>query len=156
MRVDSQKLAIRASSKILVEYSPCPVEAILSAVIAVVTRFRTRKSAKPESTQCVPKKNMNCHGVPCPHKQATHLIPPNPSSKESPWLTSYFPEEYTVCHAGTTQPESAKFATHPKICHLYKPKAAAQKCSGLNKTKLAFDSSCKSIHVESLHDDEKY
>ena len=56
MRVDSQKLAIRASSKILVEYSPCPVEAILSAVIAVVTRFRTRKSAKPESTQCVPKK----------------------------------------------------------------------------------------------------
>ena len=76
--------------------------------------------------------------------------------KKIPWLTSYFSEEYTVCHAGTTQPESAKFATHPKICHLYKPKAAAQKCSGLNKTKLAFDSSCKSIHVESLHDDEKY
>ena len=120
------------------------------------SRFRTRKSAKPESTQCVPKKNMNCHGVPCPHKQATHLISPNPSSEESPWLTSYFPEEYTVCHAGTPQPESAKFATHPKICHQYKPKAAAQKCSGLNKTKLAFDSSCKSIHVESLHDDEKY
>lgn len=91
-----------------------------------------------------------------PHKQATHLISPNPSSEESPWLTSYFPEEYTVCHAGTPQPESAKFATHPKICHLYKPKAAAQKCSGPNKTKLAFDSSCKSIHVESLHDDEKY
>jgi len=58
---------------------------------------------------------MNCHGVPCPHKQATHLISPNPSSEESPWLTSYFPEEYTVCHAGTTQPESAKFATAPKF-----------------------------------------
>ena len=58
MRVDSQRLAIRASSKILVEYSPCPVEAILSAVIAVVTRFRTQKTRKPESTQCVPKKNM--------------------------------------------------------------------------------------------------
>ncbi len=56
-----------------------------------------------------------------------------------------------MCHAGTPQPESAKFATTQ-----YKPKAAAQKCSGLNKTKLAFDSSCKSIHVESLHDDEKY
>jgi len=52
------------SSKILVEYSPCPVEAILSAVIAVVTRFRTQKTGQPESTQCVPKKNMNCHGVP--------------------------------------------------------------------------------------------
>lgn len=92
-----------------------------------------------------------------PHKQATHLISPNPSSEESPWLTSYFPEEYTVCHAGTTQPESAKFATTPKFATTqYKPKAAAQKCSGLNKTKLAFDSSCKSIHVESLHDDEKY
>ena len=86
-----------------------------------------------------------------PHKQATHLIPPNPSSEESPWLTSYFSEEYTVCHTGTTQPENAKFATTQ-----YKPKAAAQKCSGPNKTKLAFDSSCKSIHVESLHDDEKY
>ena len=86
-----------------------------------------------------------------PHKQATHLIFPNPSSEESPWLTSYFPEEYTVCHAGTPQPENAKFATTQ-----YKPKAAAQKCSGPNKTKLAFDSSCKSIHVESLHDDEKY
>ena len=46
-----------------------------------------------------------------PHKQATHLISPNPSSEESPWPTSYFPEEYTVCHAGTPQPESAKFAT---------------------------------------------
>lgn len=46
-----------------------------------------------------------------PHKQATHLISPNPSSEESPWLTSYFPEEYTVCHTGTTQPEGAKFAT---------------------------------------------
>ena len=89
--------------------------------------------------------------VTMPHKQATHLISPNPSSEESPWLTSYFPEEYTVCHAGTPQPENAKFATTQ-----YKPKAAAQKCSGLNKTKLAFDSSCKSIHVESLHDDEKY
>lgn len=86
-----------------------------------------------------------------PHKQATHLISPNPSSEESPWLTSYFSEEYTVCHAGTPQPENAKFATTQ-----YKPKAAAQKCSGPNKTKLAFDSSCKSIHVESLHDDEKY
>ena len=86
-----------------------------------------------------------------PHKQATHLISPNPSSEENPWLTSYFPEEYTVCHAGTPQPENAKFATTQ-----YKPKAAAPKCSGLNKTKLAFDSSCKSIHVESLHDDEKY
>ena len=92
-----------------------------------------------------------------PHKQATHLISPNPSSEESPWLTSYFPEEYTVCHNGTTQPESAKFATTPKFATTqYKPKAAAQKCSGLNKTKLAFDSSGKSIHVESLHDDEKY
>ena len=92
-----------------------------------------------------------------PHKQATHLISPNPSNEESPWLTSYFPEEYTVCHAGTTQPESAKFATPPKFATTqYKPKAAAQKCSGPNKTKLAFDSSCKSIHVESLHDDEKY
>jgi hypothetical protein len=49
-----------------------------------------------------------------PHKQATHLISPNPSSEENPWLTSYFPEEYTVCHTGTTQPESAKFATHPQ------------------------------------------
>lgn len=48
MRVDSQRLAIRVSSKILVEYSPCPVEAILSAVIAVVTRFRTQKTRKPE------------------------------------------------------------------------------------------------------------
>lgn len=86
-----------------------------------------------------------------PHKQATHLISPNPSSEENPWLTSYFSEEYTVCHAGTPQPENAKFATTQ-----YKPKAAAQKCSGPNKTKLAFDSSCKSIHVESLHDDEKY
>ena len=86
-----------------------------------------------------------------PHKQATHSIFPNPSSEESPWLTSYFPEEYTVCHAGTPQPENAKFATTQ-----YKPNAAAQKCSGPNKTKLAFDSSCKSIHVESLHDDEKY
>ena len=65
--------------------------------------------------------------------------------------SSYFSEEYTVCHAGTPQPENAKFATTQ-----YKPKAAAQKCSGPNKTKLAFDSSCKSIHVESLHDDEKY
>ena len=111
---------------------------------------------RPEGTQCVPKKNMNCHGVPCPHKQATHLIPPNTSSEESPWLTSYFPEEYTVYHAGTTQPESAKFATHPKVCHQYKSKAAAQKCSGPNKTKLAFDSSCKSIHVEFLHKYEKY
>ena len=71
--------------------------------------------------------------------------------KKIPWLTSYFSEEYTVCHAGTPQPENAKFATTQ-----YKPKAAAQKCSGPNKTKLAFDSSCKSIHVESLHDDEKY
>ncbi len=50
-----------------------------------------------------------------PHKQATHLIPPNTSIEESPWLTSYFPEEYTVCHTGTTQPEGAKFATHPKF-----------------------------------------
>lgn len=33
------------------------------AVIAVVTRFRTQKTGQPESTQCVPKKNMNCHGV---------------------------------------------------------------------------------------------
>ena len=94
---------------------------------------------------------MNCHGVPSPPKQAPHRVPPNPSSEQSPWLTSYFSEEYTVCHTGTTQPENAKFATTQ-----YKPKAAAQKCSGPNKTKLAFDSSCKSIHVESLHDDEKY
>lgn len=34
------------------------------AVIAVVARFRTQKTRKPESAQCVPKKNMNCHGVP--------------------------------------------------------------------------------------------
>jgi len=46
-------------------------------------------------------------------------------SKKIPWLTSYFSEEYTVCHAGTPQPENAKFATTQ-----YKPKAAAQKCSG--------------------------
>lgn len=55
--MDSQRLAIRASSKILVEYSPCPVEAILSAVIAVVARFRTQKTRKPErNTVCSEEK----------------------------------------------------------------------------------------------------
>ena len=99
---------------------------------------------------------MNCRGLPGKKRDEKALQTKKTKRRETPRLTSYFPEEYTVCHAGTPQPESAKFATHPKICHQYKPKAAAQKCSGLNKTKLAFDSSCKSIHVESLHDYEKY
>ena len=103
MRVDSQKLAIRASSKILVEYSPCSVEAILSAVIAVVTRFRTRKSAKPESTQCVPKKNMNCHGVPLTQLMRTSGKLQSTIQKKIPWLISYFSEEYTAYYPGTTQ-----------------------------------------------------
>ena len=94
---------------------------------------------------------MNCRGLPDKRRDEKALQTKKTKRRETPRLTSYFPEEYTVCHTGTPQPESAKFATTQ-----YKPKAAAQKCSGLNKTKLAFDSSCKSIHVESLHDDEKY
>ena len=94
---------------------------------------------------------MNCRGLPDKRRDEKALQTKKTKRRENPRLTSYFPEEYTVCHAGTPQPENAKFATTQ-----YTPKAAAQKCSGLNKTKLAFDSSCKSIHVESLHDNEKY
>ena len=95
MRVDSQKLAIRASSKILVEYSPCPVEAILSAVIAVVTRFRTRKSAKPESTVCSEEKYELPRGsINAVKANKWQIIKHYP--KEIPWLTSYLSEEYTA------------------------------------------------------------
>ncbi len=56
-----------------------------------------------------------------PHKQATHLISPNPSSEESPWLTSYFPEEYTVCHAGTPQPNINQKPPHKSAAAQIKP-----------------------------------
>jgi hypothetical protein len=63
-------------------------------------------------------------------------------------------EKYELPLCAMPAPHNLKVLSLPHT--QYKPKAAAQKCSGLNKTKLAFDSSCKSIHVESLHDDEKY
>lgn len=62
--------------------------------------FRTHKLKKPEGTQCVQKENMNCRGLPGKRRDEKALQTKKTKRRENPRLTSYFPEEYTVCQAG--------------------------------------------------------
>ena len=101
--MDSQRLAIRAISEIIDKLQSVHHRGDFNGGNSCSNQVRTGKSARAgEYTVCSEEKYELPRGT-MPHKQATHLISPNPSSEESPWLTSYFPEEYTVCHAGTTQ-----------------------------------------------------
>lgn len=54
----------------------------------------------PDGTQCVQKENMNCRGLPGKKRDEKALQTKKTKRRETPRLTSYFPEEYTVCHAG--------------------------------------------------------
>jgi len=43
---------------------------------------------------------MNCRGLPDKKGEKKALKKKKPKRRKTPRLTSYFPEEYTVCHAG--------------------------------------------------------
>lgn len=43
---------------------------------------------------------MNCRGLPDKRRDEKALQTKKTKRRENPRLTSYFPEEYTVCHAG--------------------------------------------------------
>lgn len=43
---------------------------------------------------------MNCRGLPDKRSDEKALQTKKTKRREDPRLTSYFPEEYTVCHAG--------------------------------------------------------
>lgn len=43
---------------------------------------------------------MNCRGLPDKRRDEKILQTKKTKRRETPWLISYFPEEYTVCHAG--------------------------------------------------------
>ena len=43
---------------------------------------------------------MNCRGLPGKKRDEKALQTKKTKRSETPRLTSYFPEEYTVCHAG--------------------------------------------------------
>lgn len=43
---------------------------------------------------------MNCRGLPGKKRNEKALQTKKTKRRENPRLTSYFPEEYTVCHAG--------------------------------------------------------
>lgn len=43
---------------------------------------------------------MNCRGLPDKRSDEKALQTKKTKRRENPRLTSYFPEEYTVCHAG--------------------------------------------------------
>lgn len=43
---------------------------------------------------------MNCRGLPDKRREEKALQTKKTKRRENPRLTSYFPEEYTVCHAG--------------------------------------------------------
>ena len=43
---------------------------------------------------------MNCRGLPGKKRDEKALQTKKTKRRETPRLTSYFPEEYTVCHAG--------------------------------------------------------
>lgn len=57
---------------------------------------------------------MNCRGLPGKKRDEKALQTKKTKRRETPRLTSYFPEEYTVCHPATTQPEGAKLHNNPK------------------------------------------
>ena len=67
---------------------------------AVEKSFAHINRKKPEGTQCVQKENMNCRGLPDKRRDEKALQTKKTKRRENPRLTSYFPEEYTVCHAG--------------------------------------------------------
>lgn len=43
---------------------------------------------------------MNCRGLPDKRRDEKAMQTKKTKRRENPRLTSYFPEEYTVCHAG--------------------------------------------------------
>lgn len=43
---------------------------------------------------------MNCRGLPDKRRDEKALQTKKTKRRENPRLTSYFPEEYTVCHSG--------------------------------------------------------
>lgn len=57
---------------------------------------------------------MNCRGLLGRKRDEKALQTKKTKRRETPRLTSYFPEEYTVYPPATTQPEGAKLHNNPK------------------------------------------
>lgn len=57
---------------------------------------------------------MNCRGLPDKRRDEEALQTKKTKRRETPRLTSYFPEEYTMYPLATLQPKSAKLHNNPK------------------------------------------
>jgi len=57
---------------------------------------------------------MNCRGLPDKKRDEKALQTKKTKRRETPRLTSYFPEEYTMYPLATSQPKSAKLHNNPK------------------------------------------